>query len=302
MSTTDIYLHIPKCGGSSLRTLFAQNYSSADIISFAGYRPELDWFRATPPEYKARYRLIQGHVPYGVHEGLMGSLPGVRYVTLFRDPVERHFSEIKYGLRSPYHPLHGEFASGRLSLDRWATYPETDPYFENTITRYLTGGPDILDVDTRASRLTPVSTAELAIAKERLLGFAAFGFADDFTRSVLLIGKALGWKTVAYAVRNVSPETPIAPEAYAAAKSHFAMDMDLLRFARALYEERVRMAGTLLEDAAVELDAAIACALKSAPDQRYQEYVLGVSPVPPSPEISAVPRQSAIDRFLVEAS
>ena len=294
MSLTDVYLHIPKCGGSSLRTLFAQNYDTAGIITFAGYRPELEWFRATPPEFKARYRLIQGHVPYGVHEGVHGSLPGVRYVTLFRDPVERHFSEIKYGLRSAHHPLHEDFASGRLSMDVWATHPAVDPYFENTTTRYLTGGPEILDVETRKSVLKPVSAADLALAKERLLGFAAFGFADDFTRSVLLIGRALGWKTVAYSVRNVSPDTLIPPEARAATQSYFAVDAELLRFARGLYEERVREAGALLEDAAVELDAAVVHALATAPDQRYQEYVLGVSPSPSAPAA----RLGAIDRFL----
>lgn len=294
MSITDIYLHIPKCGGSSLRTLFGQNYNGAEIITFAGYRPELEWFRATPPEFKARYRLIQGHVPYGVHEGVRGSLSGARYVTLFRDPVERHFSEIKYGLRSAHHPLHKDFASGRLSMDIWATYPAADPYFENTTTRYLTGGPEILDVETRAGVLKPVTAADLTLAKERLLGFAAFGFADDFTRSVLLIGRALGWKTAAYSVRNVSPETPVPAEARTAAQPYFTVDADLLRFARALYEERVWKAGALLEDAAAELDAVVSRALEAAPDQRYQEYVLGVSPVPLAP----VSGRGAVDRFL----
>ena len=120
-----IYIHVPKCGGSSFGTALRLRYlmSQASITLNQGdpHRVGEDyilsdyWARSAQIRacVQARKRLITGHVQYDpdLHAG---PARNYRFVTLLRDPVERFVSHFHYLQRAHPNPDRASTLQGFL--------------------------------------------------------------------------------------------------------------------------------------------------------------------------------------------
>ena len=79
-----LYVHVPKTGGVSLRTVLDSSFAAGEILHVV----DTGGFAGTPRESLARYRFIHGHFTLDQIAHLDGF---VRIVTL-RDPIERCLS------------------------------------------------------------------------------------------------------------------------------------------------------------------------------------------------------------------
>lgn len=154
MSDPLYFLHIPKCGGTTV---------DAKLHGRFGERmcPALVWdnFFLHPEFREPRYDGYCGHFGNDLQPFL-----GRRLTTfaLLRDPVARtvsHYHEIR---RSRGHPLHAVVA--RLDLWHFLTSPLTVPIVWNLQARYL-AGPSV-DIDRMAGLFPPSSFYGLALGWE----------------------------------------------------------------------------------------------------------------------------------------
>lgn len=109
----DIFIHIPKTGGSSLRVVLARQYEIKHIMVFepadggavGPVDSALPWDPDKPAEVQLRealarqdVRLMVGHQRFGVHQLL--NFP-CRYFSILRDPIERVLSNYFYAFTYP---------------------------------------------------------------------------------------------------------------------------------------------------------------------------------------------------------
>lgn len=91
-----IFLHVPKCGGTTLKAHLERHFAMDEqLVEFSNWgrryrkeqgRPE---FEDRPAEERTRAEILAGHqLDYGIHR-LVPGLREPRYVTVVRDPAER---------------------------------------------------------------------------------------------------------------------------------------------------------------------------------------------------------------------
>ena len=102
---TLMFVHIPKCAGSSFRAVLKRWYGR-DHISIDSHDPADLMQRLAGRE--APPRAISGHFSFGIHEGTVAK---PCYVSLVRDPVERMASLYKHARMTPEHSMHAAAAS-----------------------------------------------------------------------------------------------------------------------------------------------------------------------------------------------
>ena len=112
---TLIFIHLPKTGGTTMHAILRRQYRSEKIFRT---NPEEHWeslrvFREFPDEEKSKYRLITGHMRFGIHEDIKNPSS---YITFLREPIQRIVSYYYYILSYRNHYLHQEIKSKSMSL------------------------------------------------------------------------------------------------------------------------------------------------------------------------------------------
>lgn len=284
--TQHIFLHIPKTAGSSVRTLIQQNYPAEATIGFSGEPGPLDWYRRSPRTFKEKFQLVHGHFPHGMHEGVTD----YTYFTFLRNPIDRHFSDYFFLKRYEGHPMQEALASGRITLQDWATIHERMPMYRDMSTRIVSGEADVRDPDRMS-----LERSKYLLATD----FAFVGLAERFDESVLILARRLGWSSVFYLSKNVSANrTPIADDLRAAAASGFSRDLELYAFGRELFEAAPELRDPLFPHALREYRDACEWLASQVGNDLHALFEVGFD-LPPLDRLVRQHRSTpALDRFL----
>lgn len=244
LKETLIFIHLPKAGGTTLHLLLERHYPRNRIFNFRG--PELyladERFQALPETERARFRLITGHIPFGLHHAIPH--PST-YITFLRNPVERVISQYYYARSRPEHYLYTRLNAEGMSLYEYAAQRVT-PEIANQQTSMLAG-------KRRRTWQWQPTRETLELAKQNLqTHFRVVGLTEQFDTSLLLLQRAFGWSLPLYLRENVTAEKPegaqIDPRARALLAELNDLDLELYAFARELFEAQCRAYGSTLPD------------------------------------------------------
>jgi Galactose-3-O-sulfotransferase len=243
-----IFVHLPKTAGSTLRYVIERQYEASAIVKLyeSDFGEEVE---AIPPRQLERCCVIMGHFYFGVHAFL--SKP-FTYVTLLRDPVERVISHYYYARLEPAHYFHA--AARKLRLQEFVEYcsrcsSESGTSLgycsDNDQTRQLAGRCGVPSCGTSSAEL-------LSIAKKNLAKyFSIVGIAEEFDRSLMLMKRILGWSNPFYTKQNVSRvrgcKEDLSPETLSIIEAYNALDIELYRYAKQVFEAEIRSRGKSFE-------------------------------------------------------
>jgi len=242
---TLVYLHLPKCGGTTLNRLIEWEYSplrtySIDPSFFRwSYYRLLQW----PERRLAGLDVIKGHMPFGIHRRLPRP---ASYITVLREPVERVISEYYFARHYRLHPQYKRMQN--LSLEEYAS---TTPH-HNLQCKLLAGMPGPRDFLAGDCTDETLETAKANLAAH----FSVAGLTERFDETLALLKARFGWKLNAYASFNVTRARPRKEAVPEAAQKIIA---ERNRYDVAIY----RHVAPLFEQALAENRAAVDAALQS---------------------------------------
>ncbi|MCG3141451.1 MAG: hypothetical protein HDKAJFGB_02736 [Anaerolineae bacterium] len=239
--TTLIFVHIPKVAGSTVNSIIQRMYPADEIYSFhTPHDGALERLQAMPKDQKRKFRVIKGHIGFGLDEIL--PQPST-YFTMLRDPIERVISDYYYVRRTPIHPFHQTIIANNLSLDAYIRSGMSKVASDNGQTRFVGGGPK------GASHIPfgKLTRDILECAKENLSKkCAAVGLVEQFDESMLLAQHTFGWTTPWYQKKNVTKNRIMADALDAATlnliRENNQLDMELHAFAKQLFVQQLRAA------------------------------------------------------------
>ena len=229
-----IFLHIPKTGGSTIYKVLERQYSRAQTLRLES--PEIARFKMLPAAQRGRYRLIQGHLYFGLHRFIPRASI---YITFLRRPVERVLSFYYYARSTPDHYLYSQLVTERLDLKTLLARELTSELC-NGQTRQLAG-------DEWEDPERVVTRAALDRAQANLTHFRVVGLLEEFDASLLLLRRAFGWHWPFYVKENVTKEKPdetfLDAETRGLIEEANRLDLELYEYARKLFDEHCRAAG-----------------------------------------------------------
>lgn len=226
----DVFLHIPKTGGTSLHRALRFVYVGDKIYTSP---PEIrsPEVIAEKVDEKQKVGLVRGHVDYGLHRYI--SEP-CRYFTMLRNPVKRIvslFYDVKHWRNDT------EVASMRLGEYIEGDHPS---YVRNDQVRRLAG-----DAEARSEEDL------LTSAKSNLnRHITAFGLTERYDESLIVLRRLLGWSRYPLYIRgktnNHRPRlSSIDSGILKAIRHQNQLDMSLYEFARDLFEEHLKAVGNI---------------------------------------------------------
>ena len=239
---TVIFLHIPKTGGATLHKILEKNYRRNEILTFDGsrHRLEVERFAKLLAAERARYRLIKGHLFFGLHEFVPGNST---YITFLREPIDRGLSFYSHARNHSDHYLHRLLIEEKLDLTTLLERRATPELF-NHQTRLIAGESDLQ---------RPVDRHSLERAKKNLRSHFSFvGVMEEYDAGLVLLSRVLGQSLSPYRKSNVSREKiraeNIDRRTREALRDANALDLELYQFARALFASRREAAGEAFEN------------------------------------------------------
>lgn len=238
---TILFLHIPKTAGSTLDQIWRRHIPEAQTYSLgADFHAGLTRFKQLSAAERASFRLVKGHMAFGLHHWIPGR---ATYVTFLRQPVERaisHYWFLYYAPNSPHYEYLRAPGIGPIEF----LQSGLDPGMSNCQVRFLSGLWEEL-------AYRPCAEEHLELAKRYLeQSFRVVGLTERFDESLLLLQDAFGWRPqpgwrqLRYTPVNVNERRPPRESTPAEVLQAFAqaneLDLALYDYARQLFEQRLR--------------------------------------------------------------
>lgn len=234
-----IFVHIPKTAGSTINSIFDRQYKGAPIFTTdaSNIHTSINKFREFPASQRRAFRMIRGHMGFGVHEFLSGPCT---YFTMLRNPIDRVISHYSYVLRTPDDPYHD--AAKYLGLQEYNCYVQ-----DNWQTRYLSGFEPVGLGHFGEEECT---TAVLENAKRNLVQyFDLVGIVERFDETVTLLRRKFAWTLPFYIKRNVTrtrlPKEKYPVQTIAVIEKYNKFDMELYNFGLDLFDKQIGLEGQL---------------------------------------------------------
>ena len=232
---TVIFIHIPKCAGTTLtQGIIQKTFSRRQRLIFHGNstRALISQLQGMPDYRKERIRCIAGHFAFGIHQFLPQR---AQYITLLREPVDRVVSHYYFARRTERHYLHKQ--AGSISLKDYVEKLE-NLEMDNGQTRILAG-------IGHGARFGHCTQQMLDTAKENLQKhFAAAGVSERFDDFLRLVENRLGWDILHYKIKNAGHDRPqvqdVDAETRAAIIEHNRLDIELYRYVVKLFELQMK--------------------------------------------------------------
>jgi hypothetical protein len=214
----DIFLHLPKTAGTSLREFVQRQYAPEAFFPCYGGELELTSangqfirrLRERPNESRAVY----GHFSFGVHQ--LFQLGRCRYFTLLRDPVERVVSFFEHQKRDPDSRLHADIAAG-MTLDDVLTSHAAPEVNNHTVRALSVDIARFLSMDAIGQLVCGEYDASepfdqvlgpfhLARAIHNIeTSFAFVGICERYDYSMERLALGMGWRLEPASRLNVNP-------------------------------------------------------------------------------------------------
>jgi hypothetical protein len=188
-----IFIHLPKCAGTTLNRIIEWEYDpmrvfSIDPVLFLWSYQKLNRW---PTDRLAKMQVFKGHMPLGIHRRL--PQPST-YITFLRDPVERVISAYYFARNYFLHPKHHWIS--KLSLEE---YVRVSPN-HNVQCKYISGRPFVGDHHSG-----DCDEQVLEAAKENLNKyFSLVGLTERFDEGLAILKIMFGWEIAKYAKFNVT--------------------------------------------------------------------------------------------------
>jgi hypothetical protein len=231
-----LFLPIPRAGGASLYELLVSRFPAGSALPWADRERLTAALREAPAG--GRRRLLCG--PYDASvAALLGRAP--RLVTMLREPVSRAMSRYEAIRATRAHPLHRE--ARELTFREFLLHPGGGAADADFQTRRIAG-----TASARNGRHGPLpGPALLDVAKERLQRIAFFGLRERYEDSVRLLAHTFHWEPFeTIPMRNVSGATNhrlrLGSRELEVVQERNELDLELYRFARRLFRERLEHA------------------------------------------------------------
>lgn len=196
-------VHIPKTGGTTLRTIFESVYGDSFVWIQQTHSLE-DAYKLLSSMDLSKVRLIHGHIPYGLHKFLPSDTT-YKYVAFSRDPVDRLISYFNYILLDSTNSVYRWDSKFNWKLGMpfrdWLLDKQIASQ-DNGMTRFISGNSN-LNTD---KLITTVTDLEFKLAVRNLTDFCFVGLVDTFSKSLEILANKLSWSFIPkYKIENKTP-------------------------------------------------------------------------------------------------
>jgi Sulfotransferase family len=253
-----IYLHLPKCGGTTLSRLIEWEYNPTRIFTVdpSFFRWSYSRLIRWPQKRLDRMDVFKGHMPFGLHRRL--SRP-TTYITVLREPVERALSAYYFAASYRLHPDHRIVS--RMTLEQFVKNKD----YHNVQTKLLAG------VDTQYDFLAGDCNQDMLVAAKENLArhFSVVGLTEQFEEVLALFKLRFGWNITRYTSFNV---TRVREHKDQVPRSTLDLIGKLNRFDLELYEHVVPLAKNLFEQAGEAARRELATIVRAKALRRWEEF------------------------------
>lgn len=235
------FIHIHKCGGSSLQELIRSNFrgrsdGQIQLDDLDGRVPE-DLVKSIQGRALSD-GYIMGHFAYGVHRLFAEHC---EYATFLRKPVPRLISLYRHAKITPNAYYHHQ-ANDR-SFEEFLTNGSVLEA-DNGMVRFLSGDPEGRNIFINPKKFGELDETDLARAIENLkFRIAAFGLLERFDESLLVFNRKIGLKKCCYTRVNETPPDVEKPVFRPSCSHLVALDDILYEQAEILFEKRLQKLG-----------------------------------------------------------
>lgn len=185
-------MHIPKCGGSTFKSILDRIYKSDEIYNVKGQN--IEDFISLSTQGKDKIKLLRGeHFKFGLHEQIPTKS---EYITFLRDPIERIISNYYYVKRAPNHRFYNLVNTGISLYDYIIEINRQGNNINNGQIRYISGIQDKEEF--------MLEKALENIEKH----FSFVGTIEKFNESLIILQKMYGWPTPYYHIINKTDRRP----------------------------------------------------------------------------------------------